>query len=292
MRSLPVAVGLSLAAPLSAQTLHYEGSAGLATGTYIFAQRTSSWSINSGLAFGAGPVTFRAALPVFYQNTTLVASTGSGFVPTGGSSSGAVADSSAQRSGRTGSRRAGVVAPFFAVASVAADPVEVPSTAVTGYRWAAGDPYVSATLSGPRLGRLSVMLGVSAKAPVVDTASYGTGAWDVGGSLSLAAALGTRVLLGADVGYWVMGDAPGLELDNTIAFGGNLAVLTGGGLGLSAGVSGATPTIDGFTPSVSAVASVLKLAGMASFGLLATVGLTETAPDVSVALTWRVGLIR
>jgi len=69
-------------------------------------------------------------------------------------------------------------------------------------------------------------------------------------------------------------------------------VLTGGGLGLSAGVSGATAAIDGFTPSVSAVASVLKLAGMGSFGLLGTVGLTETAPDVSVSLTWRVGLIR
>ena len=252
MRSLPVVFGLWLAVPLSAQTLHYEGSAGLATGTYIFTQRTSSWSINTGLAFGAGPVTFRASLPVFYQNTTLITSTGSDFIPTATSA----------------------------------------SSGVTNYRWAAGDPYLSATLSGLRFGRVSVMLGASAKAPVVDTASYGTGAWDVGGNLSLGAVLGSRVLLGGDVGYWVMGDAPGLELTNTFAFGGNLAVLTGGGLGLSAGVSGATAAIDGFAPSVSAVAGVLKLAGMGSLGVLGTVGLTETAPDVSVSLTWRVSLIR
>jgi len=289
MRTAGLLAGL-LAAPAAAQTLHYEGSAGLAAGTYIFTERTSSWSVSTGLAFAAGPVTLRAGLPVFYQSSTLVAATGTGYIPTGGSSSGAVADSSAARSARGTSRRTAVVQPSRAgLDSVGADPVDVP-TAAAGYRWAAGDPMVSASFAGLRAGRLGVILGVTAKVPVVDTASLGTGAWDVGGSLSAAVILGMGTLLSLDVAYWRLGDPPGLDLSNPVVFGGAASWLRGG-WGFSAGVSGATPAIAGFPPSVSATASILRLGGAAGLGILATAGLTETAPDVSVALTWRLGLL-
>jgi len=288
-----LSLSLALVAPLDAQSLHYEGSAGLATGTYIFTQRTSSWGVSTGLALSAGPVTLRAYLPVFYQNTTLVASTGTGFLPTGGSSSGTVADSSAERMGRTGSRRLSIVAPLFdVIGSDGGDPVEVPTSATTGYRWSAGDPFVSLSVFGFRGRRGGVTLGGSVKIPVTDTTDFGTGAWDVGGTLSGSAVLSRRVMLGMDVGYWIMGDPPGLELQNPLMFGGTLSVLAGRGWGTSFGISGATPTIAGFAPSVSAAAGLLRLQGTGSLGLLGTVGLTETAPDVSVALSWRVGLLQ
>lgn len=284
---------LALVAPLNAQSLHYEGSAGLATGTYIFTQRTSSWSVSTGLALSAGPVTLRAYLPVFYQNTTLVASTGSGFLPTGGSSSGTVADSSAERMGRTGSRRLSVVAPLFdVIGSDGGDPVEVPTSATTGYRWSAGDPFVSLSLFGLRGRWGGVTLGGSVKVPVTDTTSFGTGAWDVGGAVSGSAILSSRIMLGVDVGYWYMGDPPDLDLTNPVMFGGTLSILAGRGWGTSIGLSGATPTIAGFAPSVSVTAGLLRLQKTGSLGLLGTVGLTETAPDVSVALSWRVGLLQ
>jgi hypothetical protein len=279
------------AAPSTAQTLHYEGSTGLATGAYLFTQRTSSWSLSTGLAFSAGPVSLRASLPVFYQTTALIVSTGTGFVPTGGSSNSAVADSSASRTGRGTTRRVSVVSPsLVANDGSAGDPVDVSTT--TSYRWAQGDPMVSASLSGLRVGRLGLLLGVTAKVPIVDTANFGTGAWDVGGSLSSSVMLGYHVFVGVDLAYWYLGDPPGLDLTNPFLFGGTVSYLANSGWGLSAGISGATPTIPGFAPSVSATASVLRPGRVGSVGLLATVGLTETAPDISVALTWRVGLIQ
>lgn len=291
MRAAGLLVGLlAVPAAAAAQTLHYEGGAGLATGTYIFTERTSSWSVSTGLALRAGPVTFRAALPVFYQSSTLVASTGSGYIPTGGSSSGSVADSSAARSGRGTSRRMSLVGYSVATLdSAAADPVAVPAT-VSGYRWAAGDPMVAVSFAGLRAGRLGVILGATAKVPAVDTASLGTGAWDVGGSLSASLVLGWRAMVSLDVAYWHLGDPPGLELTDPVVFGGTASWMAGG-WGFSAGLSGSTPTIAGFAPAVSATAGLLRLGGSAGFGVLATAGLTETAPDVTVALTWRVGLI-
>ena len=62
MRATDLLVAFAVGAPLEAQTLHYEGSAGLATGSYIFTTRTSSWQVSTGLALGAGPGTFRAPL--------------------------------------------------------------------------------------------------------------------------------------------------------------------------------------------------------------------------------------
>lgn len=284
---VPLALAVT---PLGAQTLHYEGSLGIATGTYIFTERTSSWNVSTGLALAAGPVTLRATLPVFYQNTTLVASAGSGLVPTGGSSGAAVADTSRRRAGRVD--RALVMTAELSMVAMSGDPVVVPATAVTGYRWAVGDPLMGATATAVRSARFSLTLGVHAKAPLTDTTSVGTGAWDVGASVSTSVTLGPRAFAGLDVAYWSMGDAPELPLDDTVLFGATLGVLLRGGWGVAAGLSGATPVIAGFPASVSVTASLLRAGPGGSVGALVSAGLTETAADVSVALTWRVGLLR
>lgn len=149
---------------------------------------------------------------------------------------------------------------------------------------------VSASFAGLRLGRLGVMLGVTTKLPVTDTASLGTGAWDVGGSLSASLSLGRRAFLSLDVAYWHLGDPPGLDVADPLVFGGSASWL-GGGWGLSAGISGGTSTIPGFAPPVSVTASILHLRDGGGVGVLATAGLTETAPDVTVALSWRLALL-
>lgn len=285
-------VAVMAGAPLEAQTLHYEGSAGLATGTYIFTTRTSSWHVATGFALGAGPVTLRATLPVFYQNSTLVATTGTGLVPTGGSSGSVVADSSARRSG-DGSRRTpvtGVVA-WSTTAGLVGDPVEVPAGAGGAYQWAAGDPVVTATVAALQRGRVGILLGAAAKIPLADTASFGTGAWDFGGTLSSSLMLGGRVLAGVDLGYWVMGDPPDLALENPLLVGATLSYLTPRGWSLSVGMSGGTPVIAGFANSLSATVGILK-PGRPGLGLLVAAGFTETAPDFSFALSWRLGLLQ
>lgn len=293
MRCGGALLGLTLAATVaSAQSLHYEGSAGLATGSYIFTQRTSSWNVSTGLAFGAGPVTLRAAWPVFHQSTTLVTSTGLGFIPTGGSSSGAVADSSARRSGEGTGRRSSVIGlSLVGGEGPAGDPVSVPSTAVTGFQWALGDPTISASLAGLRVGRVGLLSAITVKVPVVDTADLGSGAWDVGVALSTSLLLTYRWMASLDVSYWLLGDPPGLELSNPLTLGGMVSYLSPGGWGLAAGASGSTPTIPGFAPSISVTGSVLRPGRWGGIGLLTSIGLTETAPDLLVAVTWRVGLL-
>jgi hypothetical protein len=99
-------------------------------------------------------------------------------------------------------------------------------------------------------------------------------------------------MLGVDGGYWHLGDPPGLELRDPVLLGGTLSVLAGGGWGLSAGVSGATPTIEGFSTTASATFGVLRFTGSGSFGVLGSIGLTDTAPDVTASVTWRLGLLR
>lgn len=292
MRTTRLLVAFAVGAPLEAQTLDYEGSAGLATGSYIFTTRTSSWHVSTGLSLGAGPVTLRATLPVFYQNSTLVATTGAGLVPTGGSSGGAVADSSARRSGTT-SRRLSVVSPvaLSSVSGPASDPVAVPASAVGDYQWATGDPVVGLTVAALRSGRLGLMLGASAKIPVTDTATFGTGAWDFGGTVSSSLSLGRSVFVALDLGYWAMGDTPTLDLENPLLAGATLSYLSLSGWSVSAGVSGSTAVIAGFGESISATLGVLH-AGHGGLGALFAAGLTQTAPDFAFALSWRLGLLQ
>jgi hypothetical protein len=273
--------------------LHYEGGLSLASGTYIFTQRTNSFTLSTGLAFSAGPVTFRGTFPVFLQNTTLVASSGSGLLPTGGSSVGTVADSSVARGGRGGGSGRGLLVvsdPAALVLDAAADgTVDVPSTAVTGYQAHMGDPTFGASVafgSGP----LGVLVGASAKAPVTDTASFGTGAWDVGASLSLSYRLGFTAIVSVDAGYWRMGDLPELDLQNPVLFSASVSHLSMRGWGFSASFYSATSVIEGFPSSRSLTVGILRVGPRQSIGFNAGVGLTDTTPDFVVGLNWRLRL--
>ena len=97
---------LTLSSPiLTAQGLYYEGGLGLTSGMYIFTERTNTITLLTGLALHAGPVTIRATVPAYAQNTTLLAGSSTGLIPTGGSSSSVVADSSAARQGGRGGGR-------------------------------------------------------------------------------------------------------------------------------------------------------------------------------------------
>lgn len=170
--------------------------------------------------------------------------------------------------------------------------VDPPPTSVTGYGLRAGDPAVgfsAAVYQGPRVG---LLLGMSAKVPVRDTASMGTGAWDVGASASFSLSLGGLTMLGLSGGYMYMGDPPGLDLQNSIMLSTTISHLTLGGWGFSASVMGASPVIAGFSSSVSLNAGILRLGPRGNIGVNAGVGLTETAPDLTIGLIWSLGLLQ
>lgn len=293
--SLVGLLGVALPLPVAAQGLHYEGSASLASGTYIFAERTNSWMLSSGLALTAGPVTVRASVPAYLQNTTLVAGTATGPLPTGGASSHAVRDSSAARRGRGGSGGGtGGTSPAFAVVTAVdatSDGVDVPSSAVTGLRAAVGDPSVGLSARVLRTSTLGVMVSAIAKIPVTDTATFGTCAWDVGGLLSLSYVLGGGTMLSANFGYWAMGDMPELPLRNPVLGSVALAHLFRAGWGISSGVFGSQSMIEGFAAPVSIGAGLMRGGGKGSLGFTVSVGVTETAPDLSIAASWRLSLL-
>lgn len=283
-----------MAQAASAQQLHYEGALSLASGTYIFTERTNSWTLSTGLAFAAGPVTLRGTMPMFLQNTTLLTSSGGVLVPTGGSSSGTVSDSSAARRGRGGGSMGSTAASALPAASLsiaenADGPIEVPTSAVTGYEAHAGDPLVGATVSLGS-GRTGLLIGASAKVPLNDTTGYGTGAWDFGGSASLSYLFGLTTMISVDAAYWIMGDLPELDLKDPLLLSATVSYLGLAGWGVSGSISTASPVIEGFASSTLVSGSVFTIAGGRSVGLNVGIGLSEMAPDITVSLSWRMRL--
>lgn len=289
-------LGAIAVAPAIAQQVRYEGAASVARGSYVFTQPTTSWTLSTGLAVRAGPVTFRAALPIYLQNTTLISGTIAGPLPTGGGGAAtkALSDSSKARQGRGGrgaggsGMMAGVVAPSYDVS--ATDPVVVPTSVVTGFRSALGDPSLQLGVSPLASGATLVDLALSVKPPLTDTTGFGTGRWDIGGTLAVTQRIGNDVVLGANAGYWHLGDLPDLDFRDPWLAGVMISYLRPSGWGLSMSASGARAVVDGFQNAYTLGASVLKLAGPVAVGVNGTVGLTETTPDFTIGVTWSVTL--
>lgn len=279
-----------------AQTIHYEGGLSVASGKYVFTERTTSFTFSNGLALSAGPVTLRGMIPLFSQNTTLVSGTGIGFIPTGGSLSGAVSDSAAARGGGLGEsgRSSSTVAtsPLFSESGTAAgSQMEVPTSSVTGYETVMGDPTLNLSVSlspGPGTG---VMLGGGVKVPVTDTTRYGTGQWDFGASIALSQMVGFSTLLAADFSYWHFGDLPDLDLRDGMMGSASVAYLGRSGWGASAVVAGARSVIEGFDGALSVGGGITRVGRRATLSFNISVGLTETSPDVLAGIGWRLAIL-
>ncbi len=266
-----------LAVPLPAQSVTYEGGLSVAAGDYIFTVPTTTWSLSTGAAIEAGRFVLRAALPIYMQNTVLVSATGVGRMPSGGSFSGTVSDSGRHWGGGGGRHGSG-------------PRLDPPASTVTGYRVALGDPIATVLWRPVGGSRTSLSLGAGAKAPVADTSTFGTGAWDVGAIASLAVTLGGREFAGLDVSYWHLGDLPELEfadpLTATVSVGRVFSSAWGGSLFLTAG----TPSIRGYDAPVLVGVSATRFGAGAAWGASVTAGLSDAVADVSAVLSWRVRL--
>lgn len=274
----------AVATPAAAQSLAYEGGLGFTTGRYIFTTRTTSWSLTTGLALQVDRVTLRASLPVWLQNSTVVTAGGTTGIPSGGSSGGTVSDSGRSRQGRGSGRGTAVM-----TALAQAGAVDVPASAFTDYRAAVGDPLFGLTLQVIDRGPFTLSVGGSAKAPVADTSTFGTGQWDVGGTLSLGLQLGSRTLLGVDGAWWHLGDLPDLDFNNPVSGSLSLSQLLGSG-GWAGYVFGraSTTALAGFDGPLQVGGGLGRFGNRGGAGLEAAVGLSETAPDLSLGLFWRV----
>ncbi len=259
----------------AAQTLAYEGGLSVATGTYIFTARTTSWTLSNGLSVRAGPFTLRAAAPLFVQNTTLVTGSGAGIMPSGGPSSGMVQDSGTGGGGMMGGG--------------GRHRLTMPSSAVTGYRVVFGDPAVHLAWHVLE-GATALTPGVAAKVPLTDTTAFGTGAWDVGGTLAFTRHIGTAGFVGLDVAYWHLGDMPALDFRDVVLGTATAGRAVSAKWAGSIFVSGGTAALRGYDAPASVGFTLARLGKPALWGVTGAVGLTQTVPQVAVTLTGRVRL--
>lgn len=169
--------------------------------------------------------------------------------------------------------------------------VEVPSSAVTGYEAAVGDPTVSLSVTAWERGGTAVGVSASAKLPLTDTTQFGTGEWDVGGAVSFSHGIGPRTLLGLDVSYWHLGDLPELDLRDPVMGAASVGYLVGHGWAVSASFSAARSIVPGFEDSYSAAAGLTRLGSRGALSVNASIGLSETAADFALGVNWRVRVV-
>lgn len=276
-----LALLLAAATPAAAQQLAYEGSLGMTTGRYIFTTPTTTFTLSTGLALTTGPLTLRASLPVWLQNSTVITASGpGGALPSGGSSGGTVGDSG--RGGRGGGGG------MNTVATARARRVEMPASAFTDYRAAIGDPILGATVMLRRDGSLSFGLGGMVKLPLADTAHYGTGEWDAGATASASIRVNRTTMLGADAAWWYLGDLPDLDFNNPVSGSLTFSHLRATRWAFSLFVRASTAAVPGFTAPATAGGGITWLSRRVAIGLEAGAGLTETSPDLGLTAYWRV----
>jgi hypothetical protein len=165
-----------------------------------------------------------------------------------------------------------------------------PLPSETGYEGSVSDPLVQVYAQVFQSRDTGLGVSASVKVPVVEAGPFGTGEWDVSVAASLSRFVGSRTMLGLDVGYWHLGDMPGLPLDDTVT--GTLTV--GQALGrdwtASLSLSGGQSSIAGFPDPWWAGLLVGRSLSRGMWGLAASVGLSDGAPDFTAGLVWRVRL--
>ena len=130
------------------------------------------------------------------------------------------------------------------------------------------------------------------KPPLADEDSgFGTGEWDYGAGVTLSKRAGSLLFLG-DLGYWVFGDLVDLELQDPFAYSIGLGrTLASGRYSVVGSVSGYTEIVDGVDGPIEASFLVSRnLSAGRSFNLTVSAGLTDSAPDYSLAAGWRLAL--
>ncbi len=264
-----IAVALAAAVPASGGSVTYTGSIQLAQGTYFFDQTMRGVLFINGFSVSTGGFTLTASIPLVYQNSPYVSYSGIGILPSGGTEGSLVG----QRQGK--------------------EPVVLPEP-VDYRQFGLGDPLVHMGIRLWEEGRYlpSLQLTGQAKIPLARLESgFGTGEWDFGAGLSLSKRIGS-VFLFADVGYWILGDLPDLELRDPWVYILSLGLpISGNKAALMFSYSGSTETISGVEPPSSLSVGVsFRIGPRSSLMLSGSLGLSESSPDFSASFGWSIGL--
>jgi len=269
-RSLWALAGVALAAlagvgPASGQQIDYSGSVQYASGDYLFPERSSALFLYNGLGLTAGRVRLSASVPLVFQRTPWV-------IYSDATGMGSVGDGATAGQDATGG-----------VDAVVADTVSYEELGL-------GDPMarVDFRLLDERGLRPSIRVTLDVKVPVGDVErGFSSGKWDYAGGLSAMKSLGTTFVF-VDVAYWYIGDMPGVELENSLAYGAGIGQSLGAGrLGLLASIFGSSPIQPTVDPPLQVSLGLSYLMDLRrSLMISASAGLTDSAPDISLSFGW------
>lgn len=259
---------LSASSPTHGQKIHYMGSLQIATGNYIFTERTSGLYFFNRITVSNESFRFSTSIPVIFQNTPWVSYGGAGMYPTGGPQHSEVA------------------------VGMGRDMMDL-SDMSDMHNVGLGDPIVHTDLVVLKESRSapSVRFANEIKLPLADLDhGFGTGEWDYGSGVSLSKNVGSRFVF-LDLMYWRLGDMPDLEFLDPVAY--NVAVgqpLGGGRYAILASLSGYSTVVDGMDPPVQlGIALTRMLESRRSIHLSAEFGLTGSAPDLLLSVGWQIG---
>lgn len=257
-----------------AQQLGYSGGLQLASGDYGFQSSTGSLALFNGLDLSAGRFRAWLQVPFIIQSSPWVSFAGTGMVPSGGPYNGTVGGHMSGGGMMSGGTMTMPDSGEYAHASL-------------------GDPLAGASVEAVResAARPSVRVMLALKAPLANpTRGFGTGAWDGSAGLSLTKSFGRIVVL-ASAAYWVLGDLPGLTLQDAVAYSAAVGRAFGstGKVSALATFSGSTGIIPGRAGPRQVGAGVsYRVSQKRTIGALANIGLSPTAPDLSLLLTWQI----
>ncbi len=269
-RSLLTLAGVALATlagagPTVGQRIDYSGSVQYASGDYLFPERGSALFLYNGLGLTAGKVRLSASLPLVFQRTPWI-------IYSDATGTGSAGDGTAAGADATGG-----------IEAVVADTVSYEELGL-------GDPMarVDFRLLDEKGLRPSIRVTVDVKVPVGDVErGFSSGEWDYAGGLSLMKSVGTTFVF-MDFAYWYMGDMPGVDLENSLAYGAGIGQSLGAGrLGLLASIFGSSRIQPAVDPPLQVSLGLSYLMDLRrSLMISASAGLTDSAPDISLSLGW------
>ncbi len=286
LRALSAAALAAVAGVAVAQepAITYIGSLQYASGNYTLSETTSSSLLFNGLSYRRGRWRLSASIPLIHQDSPFVTYSGGMPVPAG-----------RRQAVETDDGTDGGVGGIHGSGSGRGGTVVVPDPGTLDFnKSGVGDPLFRADFAisegradGPDFG-----VYLAAKPPLADEDSgFGSGEWDYGAGITVSKRAGQNFLV-ADLGYWVYGDLPDLELMDPLAFSFGLGrSLPGGRYSVLGSVWGSTETVDGVDGPVQVGVTGSRLMDSGrSLNVTLSAGLTESAPDYSLSLGWRLGL--
>lgn len=255
-----------------AQRLEYEGTLRGARGTYTLGDDITSIIFVNQLTASGGGWFAQLSLPVIWQDSSQVPYVAG--LPMPGMGSGMSGGGDGHHGGHH-----------------MAAPVEA-GPGPGGGEYGVGDPYIRAGMALFRdaFDRSTAAVFAAFKPPLAsDSTGFGTGEWDTGVGATWSMTRPGWWLV-AEATYWRVGDPAGFDLDDAVAY----ELTSSWALGRSRyaaevslwGSSGVVPGVPG--PAVASFALVRDVAPRQAVLVAVEAGLTRSAPDLSLAVGWRV----